>query len=103
MVDSGGLPGAILESWSVSNLPSGLVLTSVSSKLNPVLYAGQTYWVEIQPLAADSSAYWFTNNLDLAGGITDISLGEWTALSGYSGQTLPVFSVTGFSCQENTR
>jgi hypothetical protein len=94
---SNAAPGAVLESWSVSNLPSGPVVTSVSSKLNPALQAGQTYWVEVQPLAADTAAYWYTNSLGLPGGITNVNQAGWAALSGYAGQTLPAFSVTGLS------
>ncbi len=97
MSSSSGLPGAVLESWSVSLLPTGPVATSVPSKLNPVLGAGQTYWVEVQPLAADTLIYWYTNGLGLAGGIANINQAGWTALNGYAGQTLPAFSITGFS------
>jgi hypothetical protein len=92
-----GVPGTVLESWSVSHLPSGPVLTSVSSKLNPTLQAGRTYWVEVEPLAADTLAYWYTNNLGLPGGMTNINLAGWTALSGSS--SLPAFSVAGLSFQ----
>lgn len=97
MTNSGGLPGAVLESWSVTNLPGAPVVTSVSSKVNPVLQAGQTYWLEVQPLAADTLVVWYTNGLGLAGGITNINQAGWIALSGYGGQTLPAFSVTGIT------
>ena len=103
MSTAGGLPGPILESWSVSNLPSGPVVTTVSSKLAPVLQAGQTYWLEVQPLAADTMAFWYTNNLGLAGGITNINQAGWIPLSGYAGQTLPAFSVVGSSSQASAR
>jgi uncharacterized protein (TIGR03437 family) len=98
---SSGLPGAVLESWSVSNLPTytpgatAITLTSVASKLNPALQAGQTYWVEVQPLAGDTADYWYTNNLGLAFGMANINQAGWTVLSGYAGQTLPAFSATG--------
>jgi hypothetical protein len=99
MSTSALLPGAVLESWSVSNVPSGPVVTSVSSKLNPVLQAGQTYWVDVEPLAGDTLVYWYTNNLGLPGGMTNINQAGWTGLSGYAGQTLPAFSVAGLSFQ----
>ena len=95
MSNSGGVPGALLESWSVSNLPSGASLTSIPSKLSPVLQSGRTYWVEVEPLAADSLLYWNTNNLGLAGGRANLGEAGWTALSGYSGQTLPAFGIAG--------
>jgi hypothetical protein len=94
MSNSAGVPGTVLESWSASNLASGPNTISVSSKLNPTLSAGQTYWVEVTPAAADTTAFWYTNNLSLGGGVTDISGAGWTALSGYAGQTLPAFSVS---------
>jgi uncharacterized protein (TIGR03437 family) len=97
MSTSGALPGAVLESWSVPNLPSGPVVTSVPSKLNPALQAGQTYWVEVEPLGADTLDFWYTNNLGLAGGVTNINQSGWTPLSGSS--SLPAFSVTGSSFQ----
>ena len=97
--DSSGLPGAVLESWSVSNLPNyfapNVTVISVASKLNPALQAGQTYWVEVEPLAADTADYWYTNNLGLAFGMANINQAGWTVLVGYAGQTLPAFSVTG--------
>jgi len=96
---SGGTPGTVLESWSVSNLPASseatIALTSVTSKLNPALQAGQTYWLEVQPLAADTTDYWDTNNLGIGGGLQNINQSGWTALSGYGGQTQPAFSVIG--------
>ena len=72
---SSGVPGAVLETWSVSNLPSSSQppLTSVTSKINPTLQAGQTYWVEVQGLATDTMDVWYTNNLSLGGGMQDIN------------------------------
>ncbi|MGD0201390.1 MAG: hypothetical protein ABSD27_11630, partial [Bryobacteraceae bacterium] len=56
-----------------------------------------TYWVEVEPLAADTLAFWYTNNLGLPGGMTNINQAGWTALSG--SRSLPAFSVTGSSFQ----
>jgi uncharacterized repeat protein (TIGR01451 family) len=95
---SGELPGTVLESWPVSNLPSGgsnSALTAVTSVLHPLLQAGQTYWLEVQPLAADTLDVWYTNNLGSGGGVNNISQAGWTPLTGYSGQTLPAFAVSG--------
>ena len=97
---SGGIPGTVLESWSVSNLPSysqaAVTLTSVVSKLNPALQAGQTYWVEVQPLATDTMDYWYTNSLGLGGGLTNLNNAGWTPIgNNYGAQSLPAFSVLG--------
>jgi hypothetical protein len=53
--------------------------------------------VEVQGLAPDTSDYWYTNNLNLGGGITNTNQGGWTALSAssFGGQTQPAFSVIG--------
>ena len=97
--DSGGIPGAVLESWSVSNLPTSPAVISESSKLTPVLQPGQTYWLVVQPLAADTLIAWYTNNRGLSGGLTNIGQTGWASLSGYGGQTLPAFSVAGSAWQ----
>jgi uncharacterized protein (TIGR03437 family) len=95
--NSGGIPGTILESFSISNLPGTASAVTVASQLNPVLQAGQTYWLEVQPLAADTLIIWYTNSLGLGGGITNISQAGWVPLSGYAGQTLPAFSVVNLN------
>jgi hypothetical protein len=100
LVNSGssGLPGVVLESWTVLGLSAQPQppVTSVTSILNPILQAGQTYFVEVQPLAADTTDRWYTNNLGLDGGLGGSIQAGWTPLSGlYAGQTLPAFSVIG--------
>jgi hypothetical protein len=50
--DSGGLPGSLIESWTVSNLPTwqynvATPATFVTSGSNPILDAGQQYWVAV--------------------------------------------------------
>jgi hypothetical protein len=56
--DAGGLPGAILESFHVTNLPTfpstGTELASASSTLHPTLMAGVQYWVAV---SADGDSY----------------------------------------------
>ena len=94
MGTSEGFPSAVLESWSLPNLPGSPAVTSVSSKLSPVLAAGQTYWAEVEPIASDSLMFWYTNDLGLPGGVVNNGQG-WSPLSGYGGQTLPAFGVTG--------
>jgi len=82
-----------MEQWTVSNLsnwgrPS---ITSVTSKLNPLLYTGQTYWVIAEGLAGDSMDYWFTNNLGLGGGKSNLNQGGWTPTT----QPQPAFEILG--------
>ena len=50
--DSGGLPGSVMESWTANNLPTFQLFTPVpatfvSSNSNPILDAGQEYWVAV--------------------------------------------------------
>jgi uncharacterized protein (TIGR03437 family) len=97
MSSSYGVPGTVLESWTVSNLPSGPALTAVTSKLNPTLQAGQTYWVEVEPLASDTLIFWYTNSLNISGGMTNIGGGGWNTLPGAS--SMPAYSVTGLNFQ----
>jgi uncharacterized protein (TIGR03437 family) len=94
---TGGAPGTtVLEQWAVSNLPKGNPsITSVTSKLNPTLQAGQTYWLVAEGLANDSMDYWFTNNLSLGGGMTNINGAGWQTLGGDGGQTQLAFQVLG--------
>jgi len=47
MTNSGGTPGAVIESYLLTGLPTGpqpFPLTTISSTLDPVLQAGQQYW-----------------------------------------------------------
>ena len=87
--NSSGVPGTVIESWSVSNLPvtTPEPLTTVVSKLNPTLQAGQTYWVEVEPLAADTVVSGSDNNQGLNGGL-DINNG-----SGFYSTPLLAFAV----------
>jgi hypothetical protein len=50
--DSGGLPGSLIESWTVNNLSmfqknTPTTATFVTSNSNPILDAGQQYWVAV--------------------------------------------------------
>jgi len=48
MSDSGGLPSSVIESWHLTGLPAlcgPCPLTTIASVSNPVLSAGDAYWV----------------------------------------------------------
>jgi hypothetical protein len=93
-----GIPGPVLQSWSVQNLPGFGSTASISTfnlTSSMALQAGQKYWLEMQGLTSDSMEYWFTNSLGLGGGVTSISQAAWTPLSGYGGGTLPAFAIYG--------
>ena len=64
MSDSSG-PGAVLESWSVSNLPSVLTccaLQVLSGNGSILLESGTTYWVAVLPGNSDTFALWNLNS-----------------------------------------
>jgi hypothetical protein len=73
--DSGNVPGPILESWIVDDLPSVLVCCSAESLTYAAgssagaiyLTAGSQYWVVVRPAAADTVAAWAQNNIGVAG------------------------------------
>jgi len=91
--DSGGVPGSVLESWTVMNLPTGVppAPTTVTDTQGVRLEAGQQYWVAVQPLGADTLVWWSWNSQGLAGGMANNGL-YWQPLN--SGEGLPAFSVT---------
>ncbi len=94
---AGGVPGTPLEFWT----PTGLSLyggiidpVTVVDTQHVALQAGTTYWVVVEPYFQTTSAAWYTNSLDLAGGLYSVNDGAtWASLG--SGQTQPAFSVTG--------
>ena len=89
--DAAGLPGKLLESWVVNDLPSDpQVLTTVNDQLGLTLQATQQYWLEVAPAGADTSLEWFLNSA--LPGIT-----WWSSNGGASwqvwGHTQPAFAV----------
>jgi hypothetical protein len=93
-LDSNGTPGNILESWTVTTLPSGNQppLTVLNDRLNLTLSAGQNYWVTVQPMASDTYVQWFTNVLGINGAMANYGSG-WQVLTGIVA-TQPAFAVT---------
>jgi hypothetical protein len=91
--DSSGTPGNVLESWTVTNLPTGTQapLTVVNDRLNLTLNGGQAYWVVVQPMAFDTYVVWYTNVLGLNGAMANSGSG-WQPLTGIVA-TQPAFSV----------
>ncbi len=92
--DSSGTPGNVLESWTLTNLPSGTAppLTVLNDSLNLTLTAGQAYWVIVQPMASGTYALWYTNILGLNGAMANYGSG-WQTLTGIIA-TQPAFSVS---------
>lgn len=64
--DNGGLPGTVLETFSFTNqlapssaTPSAANILTGTSLLNPLLTAGNQYWLIAEPGAADTYAAWY--------------------------------------------
>jgi hypothetical protein len=89
--DSGGVPGSLLESWTVTNLPTGVppTPTTVTDTQGVKLEAGKQYWVAVQPPGADTLVWWW-NGQGLAGGMANNGT-YWQSLNSTEG--LPAFSV----------
>jgi len=80
--DSNGLPGSVLESWSLTLSGNTNALYSVTSLLNPVLTAGTTYWLEALPGANDNSGWGVTSfghtiAVSHSAGIWTATTNEW--------------------------
>ena len=59
--DVAGQPGTPLESWVIS-LPGVDSVVQISSIAHPLLDAGATYWLTIQPTAANQFGFWYVND-----------------------------------------
>jgi hypothetical protein len=92
-LDSGGVPGNILESWTVTNLPIGPqpAITTLNDRLNLTLVAPQAYWVVVQPMASDTYVVWYTNILGIGGALASNGSG-WQVITAIT-PTQPALSV----------
>ena len=102
MSDSGGVPGAVIESFLLSGLPAPgpgpLPLFTIPSALDPLLLAGQQYWFVATGGAATFGSW--TLNLfqgdPIDGGASAIDgLGPWSVGSGTRNWRL---RDLGYSC-----
>ncbi|HEX3745808.1 MAG TPA: RHS repeat-associated core domain-containing protein [Bryobacteraceae bacterium] len=60
--DSGGIPGTLLESWSLVNvLPPAPSIITLTSVVNPILMAGQRYWITAAMADPTSVGVWWIN------------------------------------------
>jgi hypothetical protein len=97
MSDAGGVPGGVLESFTIGanslevfgNNNAPIVLTSL---LNPVLSAGILYWLTVIGPAQDNIAWNLNNTSDTSLTVTSINGGAtWLPL----GLTPGAFQVDG--------
>ncbi len=91
MSDSGGLPGTIMASFSVSIPFNSSGIYTVSSASHPLLTSGATYWVAVSP-DGSARAAWLANNQGLMG----LAVGHFGPPFGLNdSQLTPAFRVEG--------
>jgi len=94
-----GDPGTtVLESWTISGLPSYLSpgVVTLSSTGGVVLHANTQYWLVAKPVSNTSNTLdiWWSNNIGIAGGqVTSLDGGPWMPLTGIRG--LPAYALNG--------
>lgn len=95
------LPGASLESWSVSADQPQATLYTLASNSTVLLESGRTYWITASPLADDTFVGWNWGG-DTSGMATNDGTG-WVSADptsgGCTGCTRSAFAVTGDPAQ----
>lgn len=99
MTSSGGAPGNIIETITVTNLPSfgsgGIALAN--SALHPVLTSGTQYWLVAFPPDPNTIMAWNFSLIDFSspvlGSFTDLT-GPWLSIQGQGGPR-PAFQING--------
>jgi hypothetical protein len=91
--DSGGMPGAVLESWDVTSATSNF--STVVDTLNLQLHSGTQYWLVVEAYwsAPDVLDGWAISNSAVMG-LVDISNTSGTSSLSY--RALPLFDVQGY-------
>lgn len=84
MTNSDGQPGRVLESFTVTNLPSypNAALVSLSSQLHPLLNRFATYWIAFFPGDPTSFGGWPANITGAAVASESFDQGERLGFSG---------------------
>jgi PEP-CTERM motif len=104
MAGAAGLPGTILEQFSVTGLPpteSGTIFV-VDSVLQPVLQAGTAYWLAVSPADPSSNVSWrrdstgdFPSGTNFASNFS-FPTGSWNLIPVTSASTdRPAFQIDG--------
>lgn len=97
--DNGGIPGTVLKSWNVSNLPnfgSCCTLVVKTDKVGIPLSGGQQYWIVLSTNAKEQDTVdgWNVSDADQ---IDNGSFATWSSGSWHTFQTAPglAFAVKG--------
>jgi hypothetical protein len=62
MENAAGVPGAVLESFTLSGIPSSPTVETLTSSSHPTLASGVFYWVAVFPGGSDTDGSLFANN-----------------------------------------
>ncbi len=95
--DSGGIPGAIMESWTLTGLPnfggdySPIALASIPGVM---LNAGQTYWLEASAGDPTNLSVWNENSIGETGPMDEYFSGGWHE---FANRTQGAFDVIGIA------
>lgn len=67
--DGGNQPGAVLETWTISNILSGGIFSVLSPDSGPIieLQANQQYWLAALPEGSATSVGWYQNSIGATG------------------------------------
>jgi hypothetical protein len=94
--DSAGLPGELLRTWSVTDLPpygSCCPVTSLAASPSIPVGTGKVYWIVVTPGADDTSVVWNWNTQGAAGTWADDLGSGWSPFTGI----LSAYRVLGCS------
>lgn len=92
--NAGGLPGVIMESWTVTGLPAfggSYAPVTLMSSGGVMLSAGQTYWIVASAGDPTNWSAWNENSIGATGNFDQFNNGVWSQFNG----TLSAFDVMG--------
>ncbi len=98
--DVGGIPGATLESWTVTPSTTGTGYETVTDSLGILLKGGTQYWIEATPGATDTTAIWNSNLMDLGNAAVNKGSGWVDRNTPPVGYQLGAFDVQGTAVPE---
>jgi len=91
--DSSNSPGTVIESMTITSIPSTAAVVTATSSLNPTLTSGTKYWLEVVG-AGSASGSWFNNSQSALGNRSTSSNGGSAWTTG-SLSVLPAFDING--------
>jgi hypothetical protein len=102
--DSNGLPGSVLESWTLTGMPNAFTpdtVQTVSASAPLTLSSGVQYWVVASPESSNSDNDWAENSVGVFSG-TDVAFnsGSGFFVFGYGNWEEPAFDVQAWSSPE---